>query len=476
MPTGATRDLADYIVGFRWDDVPAATQQRVLDIAVDGVGAGMYGSLLPWSVKAVDGLSRLAGSGQASVWGHGRQLGVEHAAMLNSSFIQGFELDDYHEFGPMHIASIVVPSVLAWAETSPTPIAADDLLAALAVGMEVGPRLGMAIGAYDLLARGWHCGVIYGSLAAAAACSRLARLDVARTEDALGMAATQASGLMSAQFEGDVKRIQHGFAARAGLVATALADAGYTGIKDVLEREYGGFSAVFAPGRDIDWRAMVERLGDGWEIQRYALKAYSCYGGLHPAIDGVKAWLADGTLTPATLERIVVTLPHTNYKHAGWTLERDAWTVIGAQMNMAYSLAACIATGDAFVDAFLPERSRDPEVWRLVERIEVREDDAWEARITERRTMRATKLELHTTAGSTHEAIIESATGTTAHPMRSDAVRAKATRLLAYVTADPAEAGAIIDALYALPTSGDARAVTDLLAADRTAYAGRYGF
>ena len=78
--------------------------------------------------------------------------------------------------------------------------------------MEIGPRLGIAIGAYDLLGRGWHCGVIYGSLASAAALARLARLDVERTEEALGMAATQASGLMSAQFEGDVKRLQHGFA------------------------------------------------------------------------------------------------------------------------------------------------------------------------------------------------------------------------------------------------------------------------
>ncbi len=477
--SGATRDLAAWIVDFRWADVPAPVQQRVLDITVDGVAAGLFGSLLPWSVKAVQGLGRLEGvgaTGGASVWGHGRRMGAEHAAMLDSSFIQGFELDDYHEFGPLHIASIVVPAVLAWAETAEERPAAEDVLAGLAVGMEIGPRLGIAIGAYDLLGRGWHCGVIYGSLASAAALARLARLDAERTEEALGMAATQASGLMSAQFEGDVKRLQHGFAVRAGLVATALASTGYRGIKDVLEREYGGFSAVFAPGRDIDWRGMVERLGEGWEIQRYALKPYSCYGGLHPAIDAVRAWLADGTLTPATLDRLVVTLPHTLYKHAGWTLARDDWTVIGAQMNLAYTLAATIVTGDAFVDAFLPERSRDDAVWDLVERIEPREDDAWEARITERRTMRATKLELIDTAGRRHEAIIEQATGTTARPLDAAAVRDKARRLLGYVTASPAEADGIIAALDALPAGGDLGAVLDALAVDRTGFAGRFGF
>ena len=273
VTTNATRDLAAYIVDFQWADVPASTQRRVLDITVDGVAAGLFGSQLPWSRKAVDGLARLGSSGMASVWGHGRSMGLEHAAMLNSSFIQGFELDDYHEFGPMHVAAAIVPPVLAWAESAATRPDPDELLAALAVGMEVGPRLGITIGAYDLLDRGWHCGVIYGSLAAAAALARLAKLDVDQTEDALGIAATQASGLMAAQYEGMVKRIQHGFAARAGLVAVALASAGYTGIKNVLERPYGGFSSTFTPGRDIDWRGMVAGLGTGWEIERDALKA-----------------------------------------------------------------------------------------------------------------------------------------------------------------------------------------------------------
>ena len=71
----------------------------------------------------------------------------------------------------------------------------------------------------------------------------------------------------------------------------------------------------------------------------------------------------------------------------------------GAQMNLAYALAATIASGDAFVDAFLPKRAEDPAIWDLVGRIEPREDEDLERRITERRTMRATKLELIDTAG-----------------------------------------------------------------------------
>jgi aconitate decarboxylase len=49
-------------------------------------------------------------------------------------------------------------------------------------------------------------------------------------EDAVGIACTQAGGLMSAQYESEVKRMQHGFAARNGLLAALLARAGYIGI------------------------------------------------------------------------------------------------------------------------------------------------------------------------------------------------------------------------------------------------------
>jgi aconitate decarboxylase len=33
--------------------------------------------------------------------------------MLNSSFIRGFELDDYHPLAPLHSDALVVPATLA---------------------------------------------------------------------------------------------------------------------------------------------------------------------------------------------------------------------------------------------------------------------------------------------------------------------------------------------------------------------------
>lgn len=82
-----------------------------------------------------------------------------------------------------------------------------------------------------MLTQGWHTGAVFGPSASAAAVCKALRLPVDLIEDALGTACTQACGLMSAQFESMVKRMQHGFAARNGLFAAMMTAGGYTGIK-----------------------------------------------------------------------------------------------------------------------------------------------------------------------------------------------------------------------------------------------------
>src|SRR5438045_9168659 len=100
------------------------------------------------------------------------------------------------------------------------------------------------------LGQGWHSGATVGVFSASAASARALGLSADQTVHALGIAGTQASGLMAAQYGGMVKRMHAGRAAQSGLYAALLAGAGFTGITDVLESEYGGFRTQFSPSRD----------------------------------------------------------------------------------------------------------------------------------------------------------------------------------------------------------------------------------
>src|SRR5271168_3807401 len=226
-PAGPTGRLATWVAKTTLDDVPASVCDRAKHLVLDGIGCALVGAQLPWSRSGVQGVTALDDAGDSVLigWG-GRATSATSAAMLNSSFIQGFELDDYHPLAPLHSNALVIPAMLAAAPHVGRVPGSRFLLGAI-LGYETGPRVGQALGGLEMISRGWHSGTVFGTVPAAASAGTLYGLNAAGFEDALGIAATQSCGLMSAQFESMVKRMQHGFASRAGLTAAALAASGY---------------------------------------------------------------------------------------------------------------------------------------------------------------------------------------------------------------------------------------------------------
>jgi 2-methylcitrate dehydratase PrpD len=375
---GATGALASWLAGVRLDDVPVPVRERAAHVLLDGVGCAMVGARLPWSVSATDALSGLEGCGTSPLIGTGRTTTPSAAALLNSSYVQGFELDDYHPVAPVHGAAIVLPAMLAAATHAGSPTGAEMLLGAIK-GFEVAPRVGLALHGAQMLTRGWHSGPVFGGPAGAAAAGTLYKLDASAFEDALGLAATQACGLMAAQFGSMGKRMQHGFAARNGLLAATLAAEGYTGIKRVFEREYGGFLSTFGEGHEPDASQIAAELGDRWETERIAIKPYAAMAGLHAAIDAARALLAEEPLDAGRVEAIDIFVSEPAFHHGGWRAERPL-AAVGAQMSLAYAVAVTLLDGTALAAQFAPERIESEDVWELIERTTTRHEASFDER------------------------------------------------------------------------------------------------
>ena len=332
---------------------------------LDGVACALVGAKLPVSKVGVEGTLAFDSKGSGSIIGWGDETtSPQSAAMLNSSFIQGFELDDFHPGAPLHSNSLVLPAMLAAAPAVGRIPGARLLLAAI-LGYETGPRVGLALGGLDMLSRGWHSGVVFGTLAAAASVGCLYGLDAAAFEDALGIAATQSGGLMAAQFESMVKRMQHGFASRDGLVAAALAASGYIGIKRVFEREYGGWLSTFGEGHKTYPEQIYHCLGTVWETGRITVKAYSAMGLLHAGIDAALKLRPE--VNVGDIDRIDIDMPEAAYGHGGWKAVRPL-EPIGAQMNVAYAVAVALLDGDVLIDQFSAKRIDRDDVWNLIDR------------------------------------------------------------------------------------------------------------
>lgn len=152
------------------------------------------------------------------------------------------------------------------------------------------------------------------------------RLSAGLVEDALGMARTQAGGLVPAQFGSMAKRMQHGFAARNGLFASLMASKGYTGIKKVLELPYGGLLSTFGLGSKREPPYVSERisseLGQKWELMNIVIKPYASCAVAHPAIDCIATLqhqYPDVVRDLENISSIQVEMSEAFYKKGGWT-------------------------------------------------------------------------------------------------------------------------------------------------------------
>lgn len=456
-PGGPTGRLVDWVHALTWDQIPDPVRRRAVHLLLDGIGCGLIGAQLPWSRVATRAVLGIEGAGTVPVLGTGRTTTPIGATLLNSTFIQGFELDDFHPLAPLHSASLLVPSLLATAAHLDRPVSGRELLVAAIAGFETGPRIGYALGGTEMLSRGWHSGPIFGGIASALACGKLRGLDGAQLEDAVGFAATQSAGLMSAQYEAMGKRMQHGFAARNGFYSAALAESGYTGIDQVLERPYGGFLAVYGEGHDPDAEAVTRGLGDQWETTFIMVKSCSVMGGLHGVVEAARTLRE--RVGGRMIERIDIRVGDVIYHHGWWNPQRPL-TAIGGQMNIGYAAAVTLLDGVALPQQFTAARLNADDVWQLLDRTHVELDRSIdELPLTERFQ---THLTLTFSDGSTDTATVIAPHGYPGDPVTDDEVVAKFRSLVDPVM--PAERAAAIErAVLGLPDVHDVAPLVELL-------------
>ncbi|KAL4819921.1 hypothetical protein BDW67DRAFT_181631 [Aspergillus spinulosporus] len=351
---GVTRHFCSWVESLTLHDVPEEMQKRAKYLILDGLGCAIVAAHLPWTEKATDIILDMEAEGSCPVWGYAKRVGPLPAALLNSTQIQGFEIDDWYSLAPAHSNAIVLPALFAAATNAKakgTVTSEESLLLSTIAGYETGPRVGLCLYGSHMLSRGWHSGVVFGHAQAAAAIGKLINLSADQIEDAIGIACTQACGLMSAQFSSDAKRMQHGFAARNGLFAALLAAGGYSGIKNVFEEPYGGFLATFSQGSGKEppflEQELVKGLGKTWQLENIRVKPYAAMAGTHSSIDAMTALqkeYPEKMKDLSGIKKITVEMSESAYKHGGWTAQRPL-TATGAQMNCAYVAAVQLLDG-----------------------------------------------------------------------------------------------------------------------------------
>ena len=216
--------------------------------------------------------------GNAILIGRAAKTDPLTAAVINGYSGHVLDYDDVHSSVRGHPTTVILPALLAFAADQ--SVRADALVASYIVGLEAMARIGLSLGSkhYE---NGFHATATLGPIGVAAAISHLTGATTENTAIALGLAATQASGLRL-QFGFDAKPYHAGMAARSGLLAARLAAAGFSGAPDFLDNPTGFYSAYsFGASRP---ELATENWGKPWQIVSpgLTLKAYPCCTASHP--------------------------------------------------------------------------------------------------------------------------------------------------------------------------------------------------
>jgi aconitate decarboxylase len=453
-----TRGMAEFVSGLKYEAIPEEVKHRIKLLMLDSLGCALYGADLEWCRILQDSLTKVDTTRECAIWGTKKKLSAPHAALANGTAVQGFELDDVHRAGVLHVGAVVLPALIPLAEASGRMSGKEFLTAAVA-GYEIGPRVGLCMGPAHI-ASGWHSGATLGVFSAAAGAARGLKLDTDETVHALGIAGTQAAGLMAAQFGAMVKRMHAGRSSQSGLYGALLAKAGFTGIVNVLESEYGGFCTTLSQSKDhFDLKELTAGLGTVWQTMGIALKFYACVGTNHTTLDAIRDMQQERRFGAKDVKKIVVRGSQVTVNHVGWKYVPQGLT--SAQLNLPYCVATWLLDGDCFVDQFTEKKVADAARMKLAEKVEVLHDP--EITALGAKFRHKVHVEAHLADGTVMKRTVEAARGSE-KKFASDTEIVEKFEKLAHKTLPKAQVARLRDAMLGLEKVKNAAELARLMA------------
>ena len=443
MTSEPTLDLARFLATADLARLPQAVRHEAKRALVNWLGCAIGASRHDTVTRALAALTPFAGPPQASILGRGERLDCLHAALINAMASHTFDFDDTHLETIIHPSGPVAAALLAFAEQR--AVSGTEWIDAFVLGVEVECRIGLAVfpAHYDV---GWHITGTAGVFGAAAASGRLLGLSQAQMVWALGMAATQASGLRE-MFGSMSKPLHPGLAARNGMVAALLAQQGFTSASQGIEGRRG-FANVLATERDYE--RISRGLGETWELAANSYKPFACGIVVHPVIDACLQLRRDERLDPDSIDTVELAVHPLVLELTGKKTPRVG---LEGKFSVFHSAAVALIDGAAGEEQYSDAKVVDARVVALRNRVAAVVDATLAAD--------AARVRVGLKDGRVVERFVEHALGSLGRPMSDSELESKFRTLCAPILAGD-EIDAVLGACWRLEQSPDAGALARL--------------
>ncbi len=372
-----TRKIAEFATETIYGNIPQEAIKAAKNAFLDWIGVTIAGSREP-GVNIISEYARSFGArSQVSVICKGFKTVPEIAALVNGTMGHALDYDDIFPGSVhynIHPSTSVFPAVLALVEKQ--KLAGRELLAAYIVGMEIHYRLGSTFG--QLVPNsGWHSTPVMGTMAAAAASINLLRLSLTKAENAFGIAASKAGGMM--RNIGTMTKPMHaGIGARNGVFAATMASNGFTGDSNIFDQDWG-FCYMFS-GKQVNGLMGTEKdLGKKWNIASVGLgfKPYPSCRSTHSSIDATLHLRNEYNITPDKLGNIIEITCKISPIHTRFCKFFTPKTGYEGKFSINYCVATALRYGKISLEDFTDNKVNDPETQALLSKVKFLHPDNW---------------------------------------------------------------------------------------------------
>jgi len=281
-----SRQLAQWIVGLRYDDLPPSVVDRAKGVTLHSLASVLLGSQTSSGQQAVqliiaeeDGVKN-----GATIMVDGTTATKGGAAFANAEMaMSGGKLDSFQML--THPGTSILPGAFVGAETSGA--SGREFLTGVVAGYEVMERLASDF-IPTVMSRGFHAGPVFGIFGPAIAAAKMLDLTEDEVNSTIALCVHLAAGNLEGPRNGGTA-LREGAAVRNAMLAVALAKSGHVGGDTTLEGDAGFYHAYTGNNKGLLSQSFVgkthtslekitEGLGQDWMFLETLYRIYSTAG------------------------------------------------------------------------------------------------------------------------------------------------------------------------------------------------------
>ncbi|HEX4329997.1 MAG TPA: MmgE/PrpD family protein [Burkholderiales bacterium] len=372
---GHSAQLGKWYLGLKFEDLPPDVVTRVKAHVLDILGLALAGAARDPGRSVRQAVQALGSGNECHVLGYGDKNSALLAAIANGTLAHTMEFDDTHNESITHVANSVITTALTLGEQR--GLSGRAAITAIAGGNELSCRMGVVVpGALHKV--GYHATGVIGTMSASFVASRLLGLDLPQLGNAVGIAGSQAAGIMECWADGTWSKFLHpGLAAHNGIIAANLAKAGFTGPATVLEGRFGLYkSHIQDSTRQPDFERMLSNLGEKWESRDISFKPYPTAHFIHSFLDALLYLVHNEGLKPGDVKSVMCPIAHYMVPIVCEPVEEKIKPASDwhGRVSLQYSMAEALYHGQLSGRGYAPESLNNPEILKLAQKFGYRVD------------------------------------------------------------------------------------------------------